>query len=192
MFASFVKSAYAQLTSAWQTTVVTSQDSDDATNSPALRNWQTALYGFSKAQREALLASGMPENILDEAERGMVTHAEVAVLMSRGPTMQSLGRPGLSRNATTAPLPTPINVRLAGAPMKSTASLLAEKKAEGMISSAAVVNAGTAPIIKIDGLDLDPDAILLPKSESGNVQIGMAAPHQDVGAIGEPGQAGHG
>lgn len=175
-----------------QTSVVTSQDSDDAANSPTSRNWQTALHGFSRAQREALLASGMPENILDEAERGMVTHAEVAVLMSRGPTMQSVGRPGLSRNATTVPLPTPIAIKLASAPMKSTGSLLAEKKDDGMISSAAMANLGTAPVIRIEGLDIDADAVLLPKSESGNIQVGMSADHQDVGAIGEPGQAGHG
>ena len=135
----------------------------------------------------------MPANILDEAERGMVTHAEVAVLMSRGPTMQSLVRPPLvSRNATAATYPSPIAISLSSAAMKSTASRLGEKKDEGMIASSAMANLGTAPVIKIEGLDIDGESTLMPKSESGNVQVGMAAEHQDVGAIGEPGQAGHG
>jgi hypothetical protein len=164
-----------------QTGVVASQDSDDSANSPVSRKWQTALGGFSRAQREALLASGMPENVLDEAERGMVTHAEVATLMSRGPTLQ--GAAMMSRGQT---LQGP--AVMSEAPALQGAALMTQDLSEqgttrpGLMSrnnTAAsypakvialdMVDVGTPPIFKIEGLV---DSGLLPKSESGNVHVG--------------------
>jgi hypothetical protein len=131
----------------------------------------------------------MDREQLDAAEKGMVSQAGAAIAMSRAPTAAGFDTVNMTRNATNKTVIVSIPTSVDGVENGSYEKTGAYPEARpGLFQNK------TAPVIQFQGLEEVEigDSALLPKSESGNVHVGMASEQQATGAIGEPGNQNHG
>lgn len=179
------------------TTVVTSQDSCDAAFSPVSRlNWHAATLGFSRSQREALLASGtMTGEMIDQAEKSMVDAAVAgvaeAVAMTRNGTKEGVGMEKVgtqqgamdmsrSATATTQPPPRPTMSRYQTSLTVPTLHLT--DKADGLISTTAMaqhsISMSRTPSHILPAISLE-DGLIKQDFAVGNAsQLSLAMTHR--------------